>query len=155
MTAEKTYTIYDGFKIKGVYKDKTFATFSHIRYKEMRDMAPIYTMGHKNPKAFAIGPSTGKLAGTLRFTKFYNDEIDTTGNQLPKFDIFLLTRDQSNVLWERKFPNVLVMGIRSISDFTAPSVNNFKCDMFADWKVAKEKNEGMIVNPFTGRKSWL
>jgi len=65
---EKTYNSFSGIDIKAIFHNKAVMPLQAISYAVQREKAPIYTMGHPDPRAFSRGKRG--IAGTLIFALF-------------------------------------------------------------------------------------
>ena len=65
---DKTYNSFSGVDIKAVLGSSLIGEIQAISYSITREKAPIYTMGHPDPRAFSRGKRG--IAGTLIFVMF-------------------------------------------------------------------------------------
>jgi hypothetical protein len=64
----RTYNSFSGVDIHAVFGDSAILEIQGISFTVSREKAPIYTMGHANPRAFCRGKRG--IAGTVIFTVF-------------------------------------------------------------------------------------
>jgi len=64
----KNYDSLSGVDIKAIFHNKAVVPLQAISYAIQREKAPIYTMGHPDPRAFSRGKRG--IAGTLIFAVF-------------------------------------------------------------------------------------
>ena len=64
----RTYNSFSGVDIHAVFGGHTILEIQGISFTVSREKAPIYTMGHANPRAFCRGKRG--IAGTVIFTVF-------------------------------------------------------------------------------------
>jgi len=65
---ENTYNSLSGVDIKAVFHNKAALPLQAISYAVQREKAPIYTLGHPDPRAYSRGKRG--IAGTLIFAVF-------------------------------------------------------------------------------------
>lgn len=65
---EKTYNSLSGVDIKAVFHNKAVVPLQAVSYAIQREKAPVYTLGHPDPRAFSRGKRG--IAGTVIFAVF-------------------------------------------------------------------------------------
>jgi hypothetical protein len=65
---QKHFASFSGADIRAAFGNKEIGELQAFSYAIQREKAPIYTMGHKNPRAFSRGKRG--IAGTLVFVMF-------------------------------------------------------------------------------------
>lgn len=73
---QKTYNSLSGVDIKAVFHNKAVVPLQAISYAIQREKAPVYTMGHPDPRAFSRGKRG--IAGTLIFAVFDRHALSAT-----------------------------------------------------------------------------
>jgi hypothetical protein len=70
---KRAYNSFSGCDIRATFHNKVIGTLQGISWSVTREKAPIYTMGHPDPRAFARGKRG--IAGSLIFIQFDNHAL--------------------------------------------------------------------------------
>lgn len=164
----RSYNGFSGVNIQGVYKEERFAFIQALSLTVSREMAPTGGRGRRGIAGSLIFAQVGtepfvKRKEEYRSNNWYPDQI-------PPFDVIMTAANEDGGLAEMKVIGVKLLyngyGL-SFDDIRNECPYNFIASNYISWKriekepelfihsIDQDIEDGMIVNPITGRKSWL
>lgn len=88
----RTYNSMSGVDIKAVFHNHAVVPLQAISYAVQREKAPVYTMGHPDPRAFSRGKRG--IAGTLIFAVFDTHALVGTNQGIFRNSTFWADREE-------------------------------------------------------------